>query len=85
MTEDALTVDDIVNDIVGAIVGAVVAAAVIGRRRRFRLYDWCYRRITYMGVRAESRYIIAMPSHSRTSHRIIIPGMKSIRRPRKPR
>lgn len=84
MTEDALTVDDIVNDIVGAIVGAVVAAAVIGRRR-FRLYDWCYRRITYMGVRAESRYIIAMPSHSRISHRIIIPGMKSIRRPRKPR
>lgn len=94
MTEDALTVDDIVNDIVEGIVGAVIVAAVIGSAMRgsavigcrpFRLYDWCFRHISYMRVRAERRNIIAMSSHSRTSHRIIIPGMKSIRRPRKPR
>lgn len=84
MTEDTLTVDEFVNDIVGGIVGAFLVDAMIGRRP-FRLYDWCFRHITYMEIRAERRYIIAMSSHSRTHHRIMVPGMKSIRRPRKPR
>lgn len=82
-----LTEEQFVDAIVNAVVGAVVLEVLIGGSRHFRLYDWCFRHITQWEIRCERKYIEHYSSDPTKIKRItiMIPGIKLIRRPRKPK
>ena len=82
---DTLTEEEFVDAIVGAVVGGLLLRAIAGDFKPFRLYDWCFRHIDYWNNRAQRKYIESMRSHVNQRHRIMIPGSKLIRRPRKPK
>ena len=81
-----LTEEQFVDALVDAILGGVVLKALLGNRH-FRLYDWCFRHINKWEIRAERKYIEHYTSDPTRIKRItiIIPGIKLIRRPRKPK
>lgn len=81
-----LTEEQFVDSLVDAILGGVVLKALLDNRH-FRLYDWCFRHITKWEIRAERKYIEHYSSDPTRIKRItiIIPGIKLIRRPRKPK
>ena len=87
--KDALTEEEFVDALVGAVVGGLIAKALFGGggRFRFRLYDWCFRHITQWEIRCERKYIEHYSSDPTRIRRITIciPGIKLIRRPRKPK
>lgn len=91
MNEDAedheLTEEQFVDALVNAVVGGLIAKALLGGGGRFRLYDWCFRHITQWEIRCERKYIEHYSSNPTRIRRItiIIPGIKLIRRPRKPK
>ena len=83
--EDGMTPEEFIQEVVGAVVGTLIVEAIEGKFDPFRLYNWCFRHIDYWEDRNERKYIERMRSHSFAYHNIVIPGVKSMRRPKKPR
>lgn len=81
-----LTEEQFVDALVDAILGGVVLKALLDNRH-FRLYDWCFRHISKWEIRFERKYIEHYSSDPTRIKRItiMIPGIKLIRRPRKPK
>lgn len=84
---DTLTEDEFVDALVNAVTGGLLLKAIVGGSKSFRLYDWCFKHITQWEIRCERKYIEHYTSDPTRIKRItiIIPGIKLIRRPRKPK
>lgn len=82
-----LTEDQFIDAIINGILGGVVLEALLGGGRHFRLYDWCFKHISQWEIRCERKYIEHYSSDPTRIKRvtIFIPGIKLIRRPRKPK
>ena len=88
----SLTEEEFVESVIKTVVGLILLKAVTSRElavtrksKPFRLYDWCFRHIDYWNNRAQRKYIESLIDHATQHHRIMIPGIKLIRRPRKPK
>ena len=82
---DTLTEEEFVDALVNAVVGGLLLKAITGGFKPFRLYAWCFKHIDQWEIRCERKYIEHYSPDPPTISRINIPGIKLIRRPRKPK
>lgn len=82
---DTLTAEEFADALIDAVVGGLLFKAIAGGFKTFRLYDWCFKHIDQWEIRCERKYIEHYSPDPPRISRINIPGIKLIRRPRKPK
>lgn len=79
------TVDEFVDDVVGIVVGAVLADAISTKRISFYLGGWSLHQEEVLNRKIVRRYIEYYSGRPIKPFKIMIPGIKNLKRPKKPK
>lgn len=86
MTEtEKISVGEFVDDVVDTLLGAVVISVLCEKRRSFYLGGWSLHQEEILNRKIVRKYIEYYSGRSIEPFRITIPGIKNLKRPKKPK